>query len=119
MRREYTRARPMIDAHVALISEQLITAAAPTRLINCAARHHPNFSEQTNRLRLSAETTEATVSAAVSLMHTYFCFLFFYPAWILTVELLKKSIFSVAEYIISPACCLHFSLDVYGWSCSL
>lgn len=67
MRREYTRARPVIDAHVALISEQLITAAALTRLIDCAARHHPNFSEQANRLRLSTETTEATLSRSSGL----------------------------------------------------
>lgn len=76
MSREYTRAEPVINAHVALISEQLITAAALSRLIDCAARHHPNLAEQTYRLRLSRETTEATVSATVGLTHPYF---FFFP----------------------------------------
>lgn len=80
MSREYTRAEPMIDAHVALISEQLITAAALSRLIDCAARHHPNLAEQTYRLRLSRETTEATVSSTVGLTHPYlFLFIFFFP----------------------------------------
>lgn len=78
MSREYTRAEPMIDAHVALISEQLITAAALSRLIDCAARHHPNLAEQTYRLRLSRETTEATVSATVGLTHPYLFFVYYF-----------------------------------------
>lgn len=83
MSRECTRAEPMIDAHVTLISEQLITAAALSRLIDCAAHHHPNLAEQTYRLLLSRETAEATVSATLGSTHPYFLFiLFFSPACI-------------------------------------
>lgn len=76
MSREYTRAEPMIDAHVALISEQLITAAALTHLIDCAACHHPNLAEQTHRVRSPRKATETTVSATVGWTHPYF---FIYP----------------------------------------